>query len=109
MSGTRIERILHEIVGVVALAGVHVATAISFARVFAGWSYLPDLLIMIGVAHVLAGVLRVARVPFFVALPLLCLGVFVVLGHLALASTLRYGLPLSDTWETFGSRIADAW
>ncbi|MFM7127361.1 MAG: transglutaminaseTgpA domain-containing protein [Actinomycetota bacterium] len=109
MSGTRIERILHEIVGVVALAGVHVATAISFARVFAGWSYLPDLLIMIVVAHVLAGVLRVARVPFFVALPLLCLGVFVVLGHLALASTLRYGLPLSDTWETFGSRIADAW
>lgn len=109
MSGTRAERILHETVGVVALAGVHIATTISFARVFAGWSYLPDLVIMIVAAHSMSAILRVARVPFLVALPLLCLGVFVVLGHLALASTLRYGLPLSDTWETFGSRIADAW
>lgn len=109
VTGTRAERILHEAVGVVALAGVHIATAISLARVFAGWSYLPDLVIMILAAHLLAATLRVARVPFLLALPVLCFGVFVILGHLALASTLRYGLPLSDTWETFGSRIANAW
>lgn len=109
MSGTRTDRILHEVAGVVALAGVHVATAVSFARVFAGWSYLPDLVIMIVVAHVLAAALRVTRVPSLVALPLLVLAVFVILGHLALASTLRFGLPLSDTWETFGTRIGEAW
>lgn len=103
------DRLIHEVVGVAALAAVNVTTAISFARIFDGWSFLRPLVVMILVAHILAALLRRLRVPFLVALPLLIALVFVLVGHLALASTLRHGLPFGETWSSFSTQIADSW
>lgn len=104
-----LDQVLPGGVGVAALATVNLATAVSFARIFEGWSFLRPLVVMVLVAHLLTAALRHLRVPFLVALPVLVAMLYVTLGHLALASTLRYGLPLGETWTSFSSQIGDSW
>lgn len=104
-----LDRLAHESIGVGALALVHITTAISFARVFDGWAFLPPLIVMVVAIHVASALVRRWGVPFFVALPLLGLLVYGLVGHLALRPTLRRGLPLSDTWESLSTQINDSW
>ncbi|MGA0878047.1 MAG: transglutaminaseTgpA domain-containing protein [Ilumatobacteraceae bacterium] len=104
-----VNRLLHDVVGVVSLAAVNLATAVSFARIFEGWTFLRPLVVMVVLAHALAAFLRYLRVPFLVALPVLIVSVFVLVGHLSLSSTLRYGLPLGETWSSFSSQIGESW
>lgn len=106
---SRLDDAFQEIVGVGALAAVNVATALAFARIFTGWSFFPPLVVMVLASHGAAALLRRHTVHFLIALPLLCVTVYVLLGHLALGSTLRYGLPLSDSWESLRIQIGDAW
>jgi len=109
LTSTRFDRLAHETVGVLALALVHFATAVSFARVFDGWEFLPSLIIMILAAHTLSALARHLNVPFTLALPALTFLVYFLVGHLALASTLRYGLPLSATWDSLSTQVSDSW
>lgn len=106
---SKLDRIIHELLGVGALALVHIATAVSFARIFSGWGFLPPLLIMVVCAHTLSALLRLFGVPFTLALPILAILIYTLIGYLALNSTLRRGLPLSATWSSFTSQINDSW
>ena len=109
LTSTRFDRLTHETVGVLALALVHFATAISFARVFDGWDFLPSLIVVILVGHTVSALARHLNIPFTLALPGLALLVYFLVGHLALASTLRYGLPLSATWDSLSTQVLDSW
>lgn len=100
---------LQDVVGVGALAVVSSTTAMTFARIFDGWSFLPPLLVVVVVSHSLALLSRLLRVPFLIALPLIGAMLYVVIGHLALASTLRYGLPLGRSWDSFSSQMRESW
>lgn len=104
-----LDRVVHESVGVGALAVVHIATAASFARIFDGWTFLTPLIVMVLITHTLSALGRRMGVPFLIALPLLGLLVYVLVGHLALGSTLNNGLPLSATWESFTFQINESW
>jgi transglutaminase-like putative cysteine protease len=93
----------------IALGLVTVVTAVSMVRVFAGWDFLADLLIVALVAHGVAALLRVGRVPGVVAVPL-GLGLVV-----ALVSLMRFPgtqwalLPTATTAELARSELAEAW
>lgn len=103
------DRLVHEFLGVGALAVVHIATAISFARVFSGWDFLPSLIVMIVASHIVSALIRHWRVPFLFALPLLILIVYALVGYLSLRPTLRSGLPLSSTWSSLTKQINNSW
>lgn len=79
-----------------ALTGV---TAISMSRVFADWHYLrPMLVVGIGI-HVAAASLRLLRVPFWVAAPVLVLVGIELLGVVFYRDTLNGPIPGSRTFE----------
>ena len=92
-----------DIAATVTLTGYSIAVAAGFARVFSGWNFLSDLLVLAVVPHVVSFALRRARTPGWLAAP----GVAVVALWLMLA--LRYGhtfsgpLPNMSTW-----RLVDA-
>lgn len=87
-----------QLIPTLAVAGLTAATAVSFCRVFADWSYLQPVLVVALGTHLMAMLLRVARVHVVASLPLL-LGTVVEL--LALAyhrdSMLHGLLPGSDS------------
>jgi transglutaminase-like putative cysteine protease len=93
----------------IALSAVTIVTAVSMVRVFAGWGFLTDLLVVAVIAHGVAALLRVGRVPGVVAVPL-GLGLVV-----ALVSLMRFPgtqwalLPTSTTAELARAELAEAW
>lgn len=77
-----------------------ITVAIGFSRVFVGWDFLGDLVLIAAVGHGGSYLLRLLRVPAFVAIP----GMLVVLTWLTAwiyyRDTMSGIVPLSDTWET---------
>lgn len=85
-----------------ALLAVSLTLALSFARVFPGWSFLPELVAIAVAGHATAHLLRRAGAPVWLVTPATLLG----LVHLALWQQYRstFGgpgslLPTRDTWE----------
>lgn len=82
-----------------AVTALTVVTVIALCRVFPDWAYLrPMLAVAIG-THVVAFVLRVVRAPLWVALPVLMLVVFVLLGLVYYRDTLNLLFPSGRTIE----------
>ncbi len=80
-----------------ALAMLTTVTVISMCRVFADWSFLrPMLVVALGV-HLVAALLRAARSPLWVALPVMVLGLVWLLGLVYYRDTLSMLLPTGRT------------
>lgn len=61
-----------------AVSALSVATAISACRLYNGWTYLAPMLTVVGLGHLVAVLLRVAKVPSLVAIPLAIAAVFAI-------------------------------
>ena len=86
-------------IATLAVAALTIATAISMCRVFPDWAYLEAMVVVVLGTHLIAAALRFARLPLFVALPLLLFGIVELLGLVYYGNTLTAGLPGSRTLE----------
>jgi hypothetical protein len=86
-------------IATLAVAALTIATAISMCRVFPDWAYLEAMVVVVLGTHLVAAGLRFARLPLFVALPLLLFGIVELLGLVYYGNTLTAGLPGSRTLE----------
>jgi transglutaminase-like putative cysteine protease len=87
-----------DVLATLALGLYSVAVAAGFARVFSGWEFLDDLVVIVAVVHGLSLVLRRLGVAGWLAVP----AVAVVCGWSIAAMqywpTFSWGLPTADTW-----------
>ena len=77
------------------------AVVCGFARVFSGWDFFDNLLLVAVVGHGLALALRVLRVPVWVAFPATGLGLIWLIGAMFYRDTYTLFLPTSETWDLF--------
>jgi transglutaminase-like putative cysteine protease len=77
-----------------------VTVAIGFSRVFVGWDFLRDLVIIAVVGHGTSYLTRRLRVPSFAAIPLVLLVLTWLTAWLYYSETFSGVFPLADTWET---------
>src|SRR6188474_461425 len=84
-------------IGMIAYA---ITVALGFSRVFVGWDFLTDLVVIAVVGHGSSYVARRLRVPPFVAIPLLLVVLTWLVAWLYYADTFSGFFPLAETWET---------
>jgi transglutaminase-like putative cysteine protease len=75
--------------------------ALSFARVFAGWSFASDLVMLVVLTHLVSFGLRRASVSGWLATPATALAAVWLLAWQNYSATFRWLLPTSDTWTLF--------
>ncbi|MGA9275404.1 hypothetical protein, partial [Ilumatobacter sp.] len=78
-----------------------IAVAAGFARVFSGWDFLDNLVVIAFGGHVLALVLRRVRVPIALAFPITGLALIWLIGAMYYRDTYGLMLPTSETWDVF--------
>jgi transglutaminase-like putative cysteine protease len=88
-----------DIAATLALAGYSAAIAIGFARVFSGWEFLTDLLVLVIVGHGASFVLRRAGLSGWISIPGVAVLLVWTLLILHYRDTLTVLLPTGTTWD----------
>lgn len=83
-----------------------ISVAAGFARVFDGWSFLADLVVLIVVGHGVSFVLRATSVTGWLAVPLTALTLAWLVLALHHAPTFSWWLPTAETWELVRLELA---
>lgn len=86
-----------------------VVTAVAMCRVFADWAFLDTLLVVVLGVHAVSTLLRVLRVPGWLALPLVSLVLFELLALGFYRPTLRALLPTGETLELLRIDLRLVW
>ena len=94
-----------DVLATMALALFSIAVAAGFARVFAGWDFFDNLLVLVVLGHGAGLVARRLRLPAWMTIPLIALLLFWAIGLMFYASTYSWGLPSGDTWTLFHAEI----
>lgn len=87
------------------LALFSATVAAGFARVFSGWEFFDDLLLLVLVGHGAGLVLRRLQVPVWASIPIVTVVVFWTLAFVFYGSTFSWGFPTSDTWALFSAEL----
>jgi transglutaminase-like putative cysteine protease len=98
-AATRVAPLERDLAATAAVTIYSLAVAIGFARVFSGWEFLPDLLLLVLVGHGGSFVLRRLGVSGWIAIPLVTLVLGWVLAVYQYRSTLDWLIPWKTTWE----------
>jgi transglutaminase-like putative cysteine protease len=93
----------------IAVMLLSLATAVSMCRVFADWQFLPTLVVMVVGLHAAGVLLRIARVPGLVALPLLLVVLFELLAIVFYRDTLRFLVPSGETFQLIRLDLRLVW
>ncbi|MEM9746514.1 MAG: transglutaminaseTgpA domain-containing protein [Actinomycetota bacterium] len=91
--------LVREMLAVLALATYTAVVAAGFARVFTGWDFFDDLLVLTVVGHGLAFGLRRLSVPLWAGLPIVAATLAWLIGFVYLRSTYTALVPTGDTWR----------
>ena len=83
-------------IGMIAYA---VTVAIGFSRVFVGWDFLADLIVIAVVGHGTSYLSRRLRIPALVAIPLVLVVLTWLLAWMYYPDTFTGVFPLAETWE----------
>jgi hypothetical protein len=94
-----------ELIATVAITLFSIAVAAGFARVFAGWQFLDDFIVMAVIGHGLSFVLRRLRVPGIIAVPILAAAMIWLVAFVHYRESMTVGLPNGDTLELFRLEI----
>jgi len=81
------------------LTGLTVATVVSMCRLFADWTFLTPMLALAIGLHLVAFVLRYARVAVWIAIPLLLLTLFLLVCLVHYRDSLSFMLPTGRTFD----------
>ncbi len=95
--------------GTVVLVMLTVATAVGMCRLFPDWQYMRPLLAVVIGVHAAAAVLRFARVPVWLALPIVAAVAVELLALVYYRSSTRLLLPTGDTIQFIRSDLRLVW
>ena len=88
------------------VAAFSMAVAVGYARVFAGWSFLTDMAIIVVVGHGSGLVLRRLRLTAWLAVPAMALALVWTVLAVYYPGTFSWGLPTGETWTILGDQLA---
>lgn len=88
-----------------AVAAFSIAVAAGFARVFSGWEFMSDLVVIAIVGHGVGLVLRRLSLSSWVAVPAVGAMLAWAIAVLYFPDTLSFGLPTATTWELFQLQV----
>ncbi|MCX6521827.1 MAG: DUF3488 and transglutaminase-like domain-containing protein [Actinobacteria bacterium] len=100
---------IDHMVASVAVTVLSAVTAISMCRVFADWQFLDTLLVMVIGVHAASIVLRIARVPGWLAMPIVLLVLFELLALLFYRDTLTALFPTGETFQLMRVDLRLVW
>jgi transglutaminase-like putative cysteine protease len=100
---------IDHMVASVAVTMLSAVTAISMCRVFADWQFLDTLLVMVIGVHAASIVLRIARVPGWLAMPVVLLVLFELLALLFYRDTLTALFPTGETFQLMRVDLRLVW
>lgn len=92
-----------------AVALLSAITAVAMCRVFDDWAFLDTLLVMVIGIHAVGIVLRILRVPGWLAMPILMLVLFELLALAFYRSTLTALIPTRETFELMRIDLRLVW
>lgn len=90
-----------DLLATLALTVYSIVVAAGFARVFSGWDFLDNLIVIALVGHGVALALRLSRIPVWIAFPITLVALVWTIGAMFYRDTYAIMLPTSDTWELF--------
>ena len=90
-----------DIVATVALTLYSIVVAAGFSRVFSGWGFFDNLIVIAVVGHGVAFLLRQLRIPVWVAFPITLAALAWLIGAMFYSDTFSLLLPTSETWSVF--------
>jgi len=88
-----------------ALCCFSIAVGVGYCRVFSGWQFLADVVVIAVVGHAIGFALRRLRVSGLLAVPALALVLAWLIGLLFAGETYSWGLPTGDTWPLVSSQL----
>ena len=91
------------------LFAVTTALAVGYCRVFEGWSWLIDLVVVAVVTHSIAFLANRRPLPVALAALVTAAAGAWTIALLRLRTTLWFGLPTARTWNTVTDMIGDSW
>lgn len=94
-----------ELLATIALTGFSIAVAAGYARVFAGWQFFDNFVVLAIVGHGFGFVTRRLRIPGLVAVPLLMVLMGWVIAVVHYRDSMSLLLPTGDTLELFRQEI----
>ncbi|NND74398.1 MAG: DUF4129 domain-containing protein [Ilumatobacter sp.] len=94
-----------ELLAVAALALFSITVAAGYTRVFAGWQFLDDFIVLAVVGHGLGFVLRRLRVPGVLAVPVLAAALVWLIGYVFYRDSYSWLLPTNETLTLFQAEI----
>jgi transglutaminase-like putative cysteine protease len=97
--GARLAPFDRDLTATVALALYSLSVAIGFARVFSGWDFVPDFVLLVVVGHGASFALRRARVSGWISIPVVTAAMLWTLCVYQYASTLNWLVPGRATWQ----------
>jgi transglutaminase-like putative cysteine protease len=100
--GTPVER---DLAATLAVFAYSCAVACGFGRVFSGWAFLTDLVVIAAVCHGTSFVLRRLGVSGWIAVPGTAVLLVIVLGLQHAPSTLTWFVPSSETWQLLQAEL----
>jgi transglutaminase-like putative cysteine protease len=97
--------LLNDLVASVAVGLFSLAVAVGFARVFSGWVFLDDMILVVLVGHGAGLILRRLPVSAWLAVPAAAALTAWTIGVIHYRSTYSWGLPTSETWTLFSAEM----
>ena len=112
-SGKRVRRArpsdVDHMVASIAVTLLSAVTAVAMCRVFADWQFLDTLLVMVIGVHAASIVLRILRVPGWLAMPIVLLVLFELLALLFYRTTLTALFPSGETFRLMRVDLRLVW
>jgi len=84
-----------------AVAAFSTAVAAGYARVFSGWDFMSDMVVVVVVGHGFGLVTRRLSVSAWLAVPAIAAALVWTITALYYPDTMSFGLPTGTTWELF--------
>ena len=94
-----------DITASLAVAAFSIAVAAGFARVFSGWDFMNDLVVVLIVGHGVGLVMRRLSSSSWLAVPAVAAALVWAIAVLYFRDTLWFGLPTGTTWELFQLQV----
>lgn len=94
-----------ELIATIALAAFSIAVAAGYARVFSGWQFLDDFIVLAVVGHGIGFLTRRLRLPGVVAVPLLVAVMVWLISFVHYRDSMSALIPTGETLELFRQEI----
>ncbi|MGB0113279.1 MAG: transglutaminaseTgpA domain-containing protein, partial [Ilumatobacteraceae bacterium] len=96
-----------DVIATIVVAAFSLAVAVGYVRVFSGWHFMDDMVVIVVVGHGAGLLLRRLRVAGWIAAPIMVALTIWAIAALFYRDTFAWGLPTSETWSLFQLELHD--